>query len=175
MFLGILFFLSLLIVGIHHVRATPSAYQWQSQFSSASPDNWQKYVRSPATHVVRPLRVLSNYTQGNVTNPIGLLTGKSTVFTRAVPASNATGEDVAPMIVVDFGQNIVGFLSISFGGSYNSTPGLPSIRLAFSETLEYLTDVSDFSRSYNVRFHFIFQPHIMTFLRETQSPQAVTR
>jgi hypothetical protein len=108
-------------------------------------------------------------------NPIGLLTGKSTVFTRAVPASNATGEDVAPMIVVDFGQNIVGFLSISFGGSYNSTPGLPSIRLAFSETLEYLTDVSDFSRSYNVRFHFIFQPHIMTFLRETQSPQAVTR
>jgi hypothetical protein len=172
MLINSLFLLPSLIISIH---ATPSAYQWQSQLSSASPDDWQKYVRSPATNIVRPVHVLSNYTQGNVTNPVGLLTGKgSTVFTRIVPAPDAT-TDVPPTIVVDFGQNVVGFLSINFGGSYNSTPGLPSIRLAFSETLEYLTSVSDFSRSYNVRSHSIFQYHTLTYLREIQSPRAVIR
>jgi hypothetical protein len=174
MLISSLFLLPSLIISIH---ATPSAYQWQSQLSSASPDDWQKYVRSPATNIVRPVSVLSNYTQGNVTNPVGLLTGKgSTVFTRVVPDPDAAAEDVPPTIVVDFGQNIVGFLSINFGGSYNSTPGLPSIRLAFSETLEYLTGVSDFSRSYNVRSHSIFfQYHLLTYFRGIQSPQAVIR
>jgi hypothetical protein len=55
-------------------------------------------------------------------------------------------------VVVDFGQNIAGYLSIKFGGASNSTPGLPGIRLAFSESIQYgyLTSVSDFSRSDNV-------------------------
>jgi hypothetical protein len=173
MLISSLFLLPSLIISVH---AAPSPYQWQSQLSSASPDDWQKYVRSPATNIVRPVRVLSNYTQGNVTNPVGLLTGKgSTVFTRVIPDPNSTAEDVPPTIVVDFGQNIVGFLSVYFGGSYNSTPGLPSIRLAFSETLEYLTDVSDFSRSYNVRTHSTFQYHTLTSFREIQSPRAVIR
>jgi hypothetical protein len=173
MLISSLFLLISLIISIH---ATPSTYQWQSQLSSASPDDWQKYVRSPATNIVRPVRVLSNYTQGNVTNSSGLLTGKgSTVFTRVVPAPDATAGDVPPTIVVDFGQNVVGFLSINFGGSYNSTPGLPSIRLAFSETLEYLTNVSDFSRSYNVRSHSIFRYYTLTYVREIQSHQVVIR
>lgn len=56
------------------------------------------------------------------------------------------------MIVVDFGQNVAGYLSIKFAGASNSTPGLPGIRLAFSETIQYgyLTNFSDFSRSDNV-------------------------
>jgi hypothetical protein len=107
--------------------------------------NWQKYVRSPPNRIVSPARIVASYTQGNVTNPEGLLTGKgSTIFTRK-------SSDVVPTVVVDFGQNIAGFLSISFGGASNSNPGSPGIRLAFSETLEYLTNTSDFSRSYNVR------------------------
>jgi hypothetical protein len=52
-----------------------------------------------------------------------------------------------PAVVVDFGKPVVGFLSISFAGASNNRPG---IRLAFSEMTEYLTDVSDFTRSYNV-------------------------
>jgi hypothetical protein len=136
------------------------SYQGQTQLSqlaNEAPDDWQKYVRSPPSRIVRPVRVIANYTQGNVTNPDGLLTGKgSTLLTRTAPASNATSTapDAGPTIVVDFGQNIAGFLSISFGGSYNMTPGRPGIRLAFSETLEYLAQyTSDFSRSYNVRTH----------------------
>jgi hypothetical protein len=52
-----------------------------------------------------------------------------------------------PSVVVDFGKPVVGFLSISFAGASSNRPG---VRLAFSEMIEYLTDVSDFTRSYNV-------------------------
>ena len=53
----------------------------------------------------------------------------------------------APTIVLDFGIDVVGFLQISFGGASDNHPG---IRLAFSETTTYLTDLSDFTRSDNV-------------------------
>jgi hypothetical protein len=51
-----------------------------------------------------------------------------------------------PTIVLDFGINVVGYLDITFGGASDNSPGL---RLAFSETTTYLTDLSDFTRSYN--------------------------
>ena len=59
-----------------------------------------------------------------------------------------------PSVVVDFGKPVVGFLSISFAGASNNRPG---IRLAFSEMIEYLTDVSDFTRSYNVSLNSPFR------------------
>ena len=122
--------------------ATASSYQ--GTLGLERPDDWGKYVQSPARNIVSPVAIVSNYTQGNITNVDGLLTGQGvTTLTR-------NDGDTVPTIVVDFGRNIVGFLSIQFGGAYNSTPGNPSIRLAFSETLEYLTNVSDFSRSDNV-------------------------
>jgi hypothetical protein len=117
--------------------------------------DWQKYVRAPSSTTVSPVSIVSSYTEGSVTNPKGLLSpgGDPTVLTRPVPASGAT--DVVPQIVVDFGQNIVGYLSINFAGASSDTTGLPGIRLAFSETIQYgyLTTVSDFSRSDNVSFN----------------------
>jgi hypothetical protein len=136
---------------------SPSSYQLQGSLGNPSPDDWEKYVRSPSKNTVHPVAIVSNYTLGNVTNPNGLLTGHgATILTRNAPAapnSTAAGKpipDITPTIVVDFGQNIAGFLSIQFGGASNFTAGYPGIRLAFSETLEYLTNVSDFSRSDNV-------------------------
>ena len=130
-----------------------ASYDGQTQLASEAPDDWQKYVRSPPNRIVYPARIVANYTRGNVTNPQGLLTGKGTTLFTRTPQNTSTA-DLPPTVVVDFGQNIAGYLSISFGGSYNSTPGRPGIRLAFSETLEYLRDTSDFSRGYNVRFRF---------------------
>jgi hypothetical protein len=154
MFLSTLLVQSLLsLIFLQLTKADPSTYQWQDTLAHDATPDWQKYVRSPASQIVRPVAVLTNYTQGNVTNPQGLLTGRgATTFTRT-NVSAGTEADVPPTIVVDFGQNIVGFLSIQFGGasSFSDTPGFPGIRLAFSETLEYLTNLSDFSRSYNVR------------------------
>lgn len=130
------------------VLATSSHQQQQHVLGGSPEENWHKYIRSPSSEIVQPVRVLSEYTVGNVTNPNGLLTGKGpTVLSRKKGG-------ITPMVVVDFGQNIAGFLSIDFGKSSNSTPGLPGIRLAFSETKQYLTDVSDFTRSYNVSCSF---------------------
>jgi hypothetical protein len=132
-------------------RVNPTAATFTSGQSDQT-DQWQKYVRAPSSTTVSPVSIVSNYTQGNVTNPNGLLTigGAPTILTRPEPAPGAA--DVTPEIVIDFGQNIVGYLSINFAGASNSTPGLPGIRLAFSESIQYgyLTNLSDFSRSENV-------------------------
>ncbi|KAJ5716831.1 hypothetical protein N7488_002477 [Penicillium malachiteum] len=60
------------------------------------------------------------------------------------------GDTDIPSLVFDFGQNVVGILSINFAGSSNSSEGFPGLKLAFSETQQYLTNVSDFTRSDNM-------------------------
>ncbi|KXH64137.1 alpha-L-rhamnosidase A [Colletotrichum nymphaeae SA-01] len=125
--------------------------------------SWHQYVRASESRTIYPARVIPDLTRGDVANPSGLINGEGgpTVFTRA-----STGDE-APSVTVDFGQNTVGIISISFAGSSStSTSGTvghenderkdqedsssrPGIRLAFSETLQFLSNVSDFSRSYN--------------------------
>ncbi|KAG7038881.1 alpha-L-rhamnosidase A [Colletotrichum scovillei] len=125
--------------------------------------SWHQYVRASEFRTIYPARVIPDLTRGDVANPSGLINGEGgpTVFTRA-----STGDE-APSVTVDFGQNTVGIVSISFAGSSStSTSGTvghenderkdqensssrPGIRLAFSETLQFLSNVSDFSRSYN--------------------------
>lgn len=111
--------------------------------------SWHKYVRAPPTKNVSPVLWVPEYTSGNITNPEGIVGNGTTTLTR----SDAS-EDV-PSIVLDFGQNYAGNLNINFagaeasiGGSLNTT-SLPGITLAFSETLEFLTNRSDFTRSDN--------------------------
>ncbi|OQD83560.1 hypothetical protein PENANT_c016G06412 [Penicillium antarcticum] len=87
---------------------------------------WHKYVRSPNTSIVKPKGILA----ANITgNPDDL--------------------DI-PSIVVDFGQNVVGVVSIDFGQSTNSSQGLPGLKFAFRETQQFLTNTSDFTRSDNL-------------------------
>lgn len=47
-------------------------------------------------------------------------------------------------VTLDFGQVVVGYPKFDFAGSSGTRPG---IRLAFSESQQYLSDVSDYSRS----------------------------
>ncbi|MDT4911195.1 MAG: hypothetical protein QOC66_323 [Pseudonocardiales bacterium] len=51
-----------------------------------------------------------------------------------------------PSVTVDFGKVVVGYPQVDFADASTNNPG---VRLAFSETTQYLTDTSDFSRSYN--------------------------
>ncbi|PQE10442.1 alpha-L-rhamnosidase A protein [Rutstroemia sp. NJR-2017a BBW] len=104
-----------------------------------SPD-WQKYVRAPTSDIIKPQAIVN--TNGSVKDADALLSpgGRVTTLTRAA------GSSTVPSITVDFGLNVAGYLSIKFAGASKQSPG---IRLAFSETLQYLTNVSDFSRSDN--------------------------
>ncbi|KAJ5752487.1 hypothetical protein N7520_009404 [Penicillium odoratum] len=95
---------------------------------------------------VKPLNIPSANISGNITNPEGLLGGNglSTILTRN------EGDPSIPTLVVDFGQNVVGIVSITFSGSSNASEGFPGLKLAFSETQQYLTNTSDFTRSDNM-------------------------
>ncbi|MZD09943.1 alpha-L-rhamnosidase, partial [Streptomyces sp. SID5785] len=49
-----------------------------------------------------------------------------------------------PSVTVDFGKVVVGYPRIRFSGASDNRPG---VRVAFSETREFLTDRSDFTRN----------------------------
>ena len=134
----------LLILLISAIVYAAKAHAGQQSVLSEGQPDWQKYIRSPRSEIVKPRSVIADRTVGNVTNLDGFLMGKG------VTLLTGTNTSVAPEIVVDWGQNIAGFVSIHFGGASNTTVGFPGIRLAFSETLGYLGNTSDFSRSYNV-------------------------
>lgn len=140
------FAIVLTILWLHLARILEAAPTPVTPISGVfADDSWIQYVRAPTSMTVLPRTVLPQLIKGNVTNPNGLITGDGpTTFSRL------TASDPTPEIVVDFGTNTVGLVSIDFVGAYNLSEGLPGIRLAFSETLEYLTNDSDFSRSYNV-------------------------
>jgi hypothetical protein len=53
-------------------------------------------------------------------------------------------DDEIPRVVVDFGKVVVGYPNISFASASANSPG---VRVAFSETLQFLTDRSDFTRA----------------------------
>lgn len=108
----------------------------------APPPSWHKYVRAPSGTVVKPVKIVADLTLGNVTNPEALLEngGAVTILSRE-PFSPSM-----PTVVVDFGKVVVGKFQIDFAGATSNSPG---IRLAFSESLQYLSNISDFSRSNN--------------------------
>lgn len=138
-------------------NAMPSTYQWQDQTTlTKNSESWQQYVRSPQNRTIYPQSIVSNLTMGNVTNPSGLLSPSGGVTT----LYRSNGSATPPTIVIDFGQNIVGFLSINFAGASDNSPG---VRLAFSETLEYLTNISDFTRSFNVSEAKLEERAVLTF------------
>jgi len=73
-------------------------------------------------------------------------TGKGE-FTRVAEVyPGVVAADVPPSVTVDFGKVVVGYPRVSFAGASANKPG---VRLAFSETVQYLSDVSDFTRSNN--------------------------
>lgn len=111
---------------------------------SPSP-SWHKYVRSPSSSTVNPAKIIASETKGGVKNADGFLSGKAVTV-----LSRPKDSDTPPSIVVDFGQNVVGLLGISFAGSTNGTSNsLPGLKLAFSESRQFLTNSSDFTRSFN--------------------------
>lgn len=111
---------------------------------TSSDDTWHKYVRAPSSETVTPKGIVSGSLFGSVSNPSGLVNGDGPTVLKRLHSS-----DPIPSLVVDFGQNLVGYLNIKLKGSSNSSSALPGLRLAFSETLQYLTDRSDFTRSDN--------------------------
>ena len=123
------------------VKFTVEALQggsWEAVATAS--DNAAVLVQVPFDEPVNAEGIRITVTQVQPTN-LGEYTRISEVWPGIVPGR------VAPAVVVDFGKVVVGKLSINFAGASTNNPG---IRLAFSETTQYLSDLSDFSRSNNV-------------------------
>lgn len=117
-----------------------------SDAQSGNASSWHKYVRAPPNRTVAPKAILSQYTTGDVTNADALLSddGNVAYLKRTSSASDT------PAVVIDFGQNVVGLLEIQFSGSQSySAQERSGLKLIFSETLQFLGDRSDFTRSDN--------------------------
>src|SRR5579859_6200560 len=84
------------------------------------------YNFAPPTRVVVPIAVLS--TSGSVSNPTAVLSGKPTTLA-------GTGAQ----IVLDFGKEVGGILSLQFGGA----SGNPTLGVAFSESSLHVGPNSD--------------------------------
>lgn len=125
--------------------ANPAPRRRGIESRQSSDTSWQQYVRAPSSTTVTPISYLEKYSSGNITNPGGIVGDGVTTLTRT-----DSSED-PPSIVLDFGQNHAGVLSIKFAGASApaGTNAAPGLSLAFSETLEYLTNRSDFTRSDN--------------------------
>src|SRR5258708_9973472 len=90
------------------------------------PSRGDPYNFAPRSRVVVPKAVLS--TKGSVTNPNDVLSGKTTTLSGA-----------GAQIVLDFGQEVGGILSLQFAGA----SGNPSLGVAFSESALHVGPNSD--------------------------------
>ncbi|MYS19563.1 F5/8 type C domain-containing protein, partial [Streptomyces sp. DvalAA-14] len=91
----------------------------------------------PFAATVSTTRVRINVTADQNT-PQGEFTRINEVYPGVLP------DDDIPRIVVDFGKVVVGYPHVRFASASDNSPG---VRLAFSETLQFLTDRSDFTRA----------------------------
>ncbi|PHH69140.1 hypothetical protein CDD82_7972 [Ophiocordyceps australis] len=108
---------------------------------ATKPPSWHKFIQSPGARIIKPVDIVDKRVNGTVKDPYNFLLGEQTFLLR-----RSVMEDV-PSVVVDFGRVVVGTLEIDFGVSHNFSAGRPGVRLAFSETLEFLSDRSDYTRS----------------------------
>lgn len=140
-----LLLLLLLLLSVLSLTSAHSALPRTFRTRALNETSWQQYVRAPSSTTLAPVRWLPQYSHGNITNGDGIVGSGVTTLARH------TASDEVPSIVLDFGQNYAGVLSIDFAGAAaaQASSALPGLALAFSESLECLTNRSDFTRSDN--------------------------
>ena len=109
---------------------------WTTQATVTGNTDVQRAVTFTAPVTTTQVRI-------NVTKDQASAKGEYTRINEIWPGVVAA-DPPAPSITLDFGKVVVGYPRISFAGASGNNPG---VRLAFSETLQYLSDRSDFTRS----------------------------
>ncbi len=121
----------------------------------ASDGDWQSYLLAPSERDLFPVAVIRAEADGGIIeNPSALLTtGQQSLHFVRKPGSN-------PFIIVDFGKNLMGHLrartaNVIPGGRTGTANVYPAqARLAFSESLAFLTPQSDFSWQENHTYNW---------------------
>ena len=92
------------------------------------PRPWDAYNLSPASRTVRPVAIFN--TQGTVTDPQAVLSGRRTTLSGA-----------GSYLTLDFGKDVSGLVTLHFAGS----DGAQRVGLAFSESSAYADAAGDSS------------------------------
>ncbi|MBO4255716.1 alpha-L-rhamnosidase-related protein [Streptomyces griseorubiginosus] len=108
---------------------------WQTAATVSDNDVIQRAVPFTTTVSTTQVRITVTAVQDT---PRGAFTRINEVWPEAVQPV------VAPSVTVDFGKVVVGYPRVRFASASDNSPG---VRLAFSETKQFLTDRSDFTRS----------------------------
>ncbi|WP_335981921.1 alpha-L-rhamnosidase-related protein [Streptomyces sp. CA2R106] len=108
---------------------------WQPAATVSGNTQVQRAVPFAATVSTTQVRISVTADQST---PQGEFTRINEVYPGLLPDNDV------PRVVVDFGKVVVGYPHIRFSSASDNFPG---VRLAFSETVEYLTERSDFTRA----------------------------
>ncbi|MFD9004580.1 alpha-L-rhamnosidase C-terminal domain-containing protein [Streptomyces sp. NPDC059582] len=108
---------------------------WQSAATISGNDVIQRAVPFPTPVSTTRVRITVTGVQDT---PRGAFSRINEVWPEAVTTAEV------PSVTVDFGKVVVGWPRIRFTSASDDSPG---VRIAFSETKEFLTDRSDFTRS----------------------------
>ncbi|HWE12974.1 MAG TPA: alpha-L-rhamnosidase C-terminal domain-containing protein [Solirubrobacteraceae bacterium] len=121
----------LLAAAAAHAATTGNPTTLSSQPIAANA-GWTQYVEAPSSPVVQPVRAVS--TTGDVSNPDALLQGHSGSTTLTYPQGGT-----APMLVLDYGKEIGGFVKFTVAGVSQPT----ELESAYSEVLANLSASGD--------------------------------
>lgn len=109
--------------------------QWRTAATIADNDVVQCAVPFAATVTTTRIRITVTAVQDT---PHGAFTRVNEVWPEPIAVV------AAPSVTLDFGKVVVGYPRLRFASASDNSPG---VRLAFSETKQFLSDRSDFTRS----------------------------
>ncbi|HEX8008744.1 MAG TPA: alpha-L-rhamnosidase C-terminal domain-containing protein [Trebonia sp.] len=92
--------------------------------------DWQPYVLAPSSHTVKPVRVLAAYPRS------GAITGSTSAVLGhggTVRLTDTGGTTASPLLIIDFGKEVAGQVSVQVTGASATRPALHA---CFSESRE---------------------------------------
>jgi len=103
---------------------------WTGSSYQPKPGDWQPYVLAPSGHTVRPTRVLAAYPRGgSITGSSGAVLGHG----GTVRLTSTGGTASSPLLIIDFGKEVAGRVSVHVTGASGTRPALHA---CFSESRE---------------------------------------
>jgi hypothetical protein len=106
------------------------ANPWTDSDYQPAAGDWQPYVLAPSSHTVQPVSVLHAYTRGGgiTGNPNAVLGHGGTVR-----LTSTGGTTDSPLLIIDFGKEVAGQVSVQVTGS---SAARPVLHACFSESQE---------------------------------------
>jgi Bacterial alpha-L-rhamnosidase 6 hairpin glycosidase domain/Bacterial alpha-L-rhamnosidase C-terminal domain len=124
--LNVLIWIALTCVAV--VACNPSP---QAQSGLPGKDEWRKYVLTPTQRELKPIAIISSDARGGALEIRDFISGTGSLVLRK------TASESDPRVILDFGLEIGGFLSVDFMAASENT------LFAFSETLSGMGDWGD--------------------------------